>query len=105
MPRALSPPWRRLLHLAAQPVDRGPSRPRSCERRSKSLWLPVRTPTMGPMELVSGGYFAARPARRTAHMDAALLPERILTASPCLVGLAPDTWALSWTRDGDEERR
>jgi hypothetical protein len=59
----------------------------------------------GPMDLVSGGYFVARRTRRTSHMNPALLPERILTASACLVGLVPDTWALGWTHEGNEERR
>jgi hypothetical protein len=38
-------------------------------------------------------------------MNGALLPERILTASSCIIGLAPDTWALAWTQEGGDERR
>ena len=38
-------------------------------------------------------------------MNVELLPDRILTASHCLVDLAPDTWAISWTGDTMESRR
>jgi hypothetical protein len=57
------------------------------------------------MDLLSGGYFVGRRVRRGATMNAALLPERILTASSCLIGLVPDTWALAWTQEGADERR
>jgi hypothetical protein len=53
----------------------------------------------------SGGYFLAIPAPRSEFMNAELLPDRILTASDCLVDLAPNTWAIAWTGDTVESRR
>jgi hypothetical protein len=54
---------------------------------------------------ISGGYFLAIPAPRSEPMNGALLPDRILTASDCLVDLAPNTWGIAWTRDTIESRR
>ncbi|MFH0901625.1 MAG: hypothetical protein V2A73_13435 [Pseudomonadota bacterium] len=51
-------------------------------------------PAMDLSEYVSGGYFITLPARRAEHMDAALLPDTILTASGCIVDLVPDTWSI-----------
>jgi hypothetical protein len=59
---------------------------------------------MDVMSFVSGGYFVARPTRRPPHISAELLPERILTASDCIVDLAPNTWASDWTHDPQVDR-
>lgn len=53
----------------------------------------------------SGGYFLAVPTTRSGTMNAELLPERILTASDCLVAIAPNTWTIAWTVDTSEKRR
>ena len=47
-------------------------------------------------EYVCGGYFIAMPAKRPLRMEGNLLPEMILTASDCIVDLAPSTWSIEW---------
>lgn len=61
--------------------------------------------TAGPPGFVSGGYFLAIPAPPSEFMNADLLPDKFLTASGCLVALAPDTWGIAWTGDPMESRR
>lgn len=56
------------------------------------------------MDFVSGGYLIARPAARTPYMDAALVPERVLTASNCIVSFVPDSWAFDWGEDLQRRR-
>ncbi len=53
---------------------------------------------------VSGGYFLVKPMLRAAGMSE-LAPAKIVTVSECLCTRVPSTWALSWTSDGEEERR
>ncbi|MEZ4224730.1 MAG: hypothetical protein R3B13_27510 [Polyangiaceae bacterium] len=53
----------------------------------------------GTGDHVSGGYFLARPARRSAHMTGGLLPEILVTASDCIVDLVPNTWSIEWTQE------
>ena len=63
------------------------------------------TPKAAVQPFLSGGYFLAVPAARSESMNPELLPDRILTASHCLVDLAPDTWGIVWTQDSIESRR
>jgi hypothetical protein len=54
---------------------------------------------------VSGGYLVARPvAREGTFWDASLVPATFWTASDCLAGVAPDTWALEWVQMEEAER-
>src|SRR5438128_129984 len=53
---------------------------------------------------VSGGYYIARPSRRAPYMSADLIPEVVLSASPCICHFFPDDWAIDWTFAGAEER-
>lgn len=62
---------------------------------------------LGPSvrDYVSGGYFIARPAMRSAFMNADLLPEMIITATDCIVDLVPNTWSIEWSRETQAARR
>lgn len=48
---------------------------------------------------MGGGYFIARPARRSAYMNAELLPDTIVSATDCLVDLVPNIWSIEWAGD------
>ncbi len=54
---------------------------------------------------ISGGYFLARPAKRSVHMNAGLLPETLFTATDCIVDLVPNTWSIEWTQDTQAARQ
>ncbi len=62
-------------------------------------------------DFVSGGYFIARYiSRRDYAADGAnaaseLLPEKLFTASDCIVDTVPNTWTLDWTSDPTETRQ
>jgi len=55
-------------------------------------------------DYIAAGYYLARFADRPAYISAELMPKRILSASPDICYLFPDTWALEWTTDDDEGR-
>jgi hypothetical protein len=54
---------------------------------------------------VTGGYLLGRPAARPHWASQTLLPERIVTASSCIVDFVPGIWALRWAQTGDGDRR
>jgi hypothetical protein len=47
-------------------------------------------------QTLAGGYFLVKPA--------ATLAPGLLTASSCLVHMAPDCWAIEWVRTTEGER-
>ena len=56
------------------------------------------------MSFLSGGYYLVRPTSRAEHMNAVLLPKRILTVSDCIADLAPDLWATDRSKIALESR-
>ena len=53
---------------------------------------------------VSAGFFVTRSVLRPDYSDSSLLPDRIVSVSPCITKFLPDTWCLEWTGDTDTER-
>ncbi len=54
--------------------------------------------------MISAGYMLAKRTLRPDYICSQLMPERILSASECLVDFVPDLWTIDWTRLPDEER-
>ena len=55
-------------------------------------------------EYFSGGYYLARRSTRGNYMSPELIPERVLSASPCICEHFPDDWAIEWVVTTREER-
>jgi hypothetical protein len=55
------------------------------------------------MDYVAAGYFLAPRVARPSYVSG-LLPDELLSASPCICPTLPDTWALSWTSDSEAAR-
>ena len=62
---------------------------------------------MDPAEPVflSAGMLVTRKVTRPEYMSAGLLPDRILSASPCLARFLPDLWSIEWAKEEPENRR
>lgn len=56
-----------------------------------------------PSDYISGGYYLTRLGKRAEHMSPDLVPEGILSASG-ICECFPDTWAIEWASDDDQER-
>src|SRR5687767_14933168 len=54
-------------------------------------------------QYVFAGYLVTK--RDTSPTSDERLPAGLLSASPCLARFVPDTWALDWTTDSEDERR
>jgi hypothetical protein len=50
------------------------------------------------------GYYVVRLFEPPATLSGDLLPEKVLTVSPCLNESFPNSWALDWVKCTDEER-
>jgi len=55
-------------------------------------------------EYVSGGYYLARMSPRAEYMSPDLLPERVLSGSPCICDFFPDDWTIEWTSTSADTR-
>jgi len=55
------------------------------------------------MRLLSGGFYITRLLQKP-HGLGELLPESLITLSPCLGELLPDSWAFSWASHSDSDR-
>jgi hypothetical protein len=55
-------------------------------------------------EFISAGFIVTRPIARPSYASADLLPDLIVSASPCLANFIPDTWCIEWTQDGLQSR-
>jgi hypothetical protein len=67
--------------------------------------MTTRPTNEGDEALVLGGFIVVRPVLRTEHLDPALLPPKVLTASECVGVIAPSTWSIAWASCTDDERR
>jgi hypothetical protein len=56
-------------------------------------------------KLISGGFYLAQSPTRPAWLKDSLLPQRLITLSPCLAVFFPDLWALEWTSLTEDERQ
>lgn len=56
-------------------------------------------------KLIAGGFYLAQSPLRPTWLKDSLLPQRLITLSPCLASLFPDEWALEWTSCTEDERR
>ena len=59
---------------------------------------------MQKTEIIAAGYYVARVLETPAALAHELLPERVLTLSPCLTEFFPDAWAIEWVTNSDAER-
>ena len=55
-------------------------------------------------DFVSGGFYVTRFVERPAYVAQDMLPSRILSMSSCISPFVPDTWAIEWACDKQEER-
>ena len=53
---------------------------------------------------VSGGFYVARLSSRAEYMSPELMPNKVLSASPCICKFFPDAWAIEWTSENLGER-
>ena len=53
---------------------------------------------------LSAGFFVTRSLRRPSYTNQLLLPDQLVSMSPCLAKFLPDTWCIEWTNDSDTER-
>lgn len=47
-------------------------------------------------EYVSGGYYLAVRPKRPSYISAELIPETVLSASPCICDFLPGDWTIEW---------
>src|SRR3982751_3409988 len=55
-------------------------------------------------EYVSGGYYVAHLSPRAEYMSPELIPDEVLSASPCICEFFPDDWSIEWTSESYEDR-
>jgi len=55
-------------------------------------------------ELVAAGYIVTRWVPRPTHVEATLLPSRLLTASDCIGDMFPSLWGIHWTAISKSDR-
>jgi len=56
------------------------------------------------MDLISSGFLLLRPSTRPDWASQNLLPQEIISASDCLCPRFPDTYAIEWTSDSEDQR-
>ena len=61
--------------------------------------------TMNRSEFISAGFLITRAVPRPSYFSKALIPDRIISASDCIVDFVPDTWCIEWTQDTQETRK
>lgn len=55
-------------------------------------------------DFVSGGFYVTRFVERPTYVAQDLLPSKILSMCSCISPFVPDTWAIEWASDKQEER-
>lgn len=55
------------------------------------------------MRLISGGFYITRLLRKPQGLGE-VLPDSLITLSPCLAEFLPDAWASSWASHSDSDR-
>ncbi|MEI8011862.1 MAG: hypothetical protein WCI27_05190 [Candidatus Omnitrophota bacterium] len=55
-------------------------------------------------DFVSGGFYVTRFVERHAYVAQDMLPLKVLRMSSCISPFVPDTWAIEWACDKQEER-
>lgn len=55
-------------------------------------------------DYLTAGFFITKRVKRPTYCSGDLLPDYLLSASPCLGTFIPDTWCIAWTGDTPEFR-